>query len=274
MFRIGDFSRLCRVPVSALRYYADIGLLEPIYIDSATNYRYYSLDQLPRLNRILALKDLGLALDQISQLLDEAVSFEEMRGMLRLRQAEIEQELTGGNARLQRVVSRLRQIEHEGQMPAQEVVLKAIEPQRIIGIREIIPTGDHIASLLGNSFGALMRSGIQPIAPPFTIFHDEEFKPTELDVEIALPVEATVKDPLALGDGRMLTVRELPAMPFAACTIHRGNYDTLLDSYDMIGRWIETNGYQIVGSPHEIYLNPPNSDTPTLTEIQYPVEKH
>ena len=60
MFKIGDFSKLCRVPVSALRYYADIGLLEPAHIDSFSGFRFYTIDQLPRLNRILALKDLGL----------------------------------------------------------------------------------------------------------------------------------------------------------------------------------------------------------------------
>jgi DNA-binding transcriptional MerR regulator len=80
MFKIGDFSKLCRVPVSALRYYADIGLLEPAQVDSFTGYRYYSLDQLPRLNRILALKDLGLALEQIARLLDEDISSDEIRG--------------------------------------------------------------------------------------------------------------------------------------------------------------------------------------------------
>ncbi len=74
MFRIGEFSKVCRIPVSALRYYADIGLLEPAHIDPFTNYRYYSVSQLPRLNRILALRDLGFSLDQIKQALDAVVA--------------------------------------------------------------------------------------------------------------------------------------------------------------------------------------------------------
>jgi len=93
MFKIGDFSKICRVPVSALPYYADIGLLEPAHTDKFTSYRYYSLDQLPRLNRILALKDLRLSLEQIAQILRDELPAEQIRGMLRLKQAEIRQQV-------------------------------------------------------------------------------------------------------------------------------------------------------------------------------------
>ena len=69
MFKIGDFSRLSQVSVKTLRYYADLGMFEPVHIDQFSGYRYFSIEQLPRLNRILALKDLGLSLEQISRLL-------------------------------------------------------------------------------------------------------------------------------------------------------------------------------------------------------------
>ncbi|MBE9472709.1 MAG: MerR family transcriptional regulator, partial [Chloroflexi bacterium] len=70
MFKIGDFSRISQVSVKTLRYYDEIGLLKPAHVDRFTGYRYYSVDQSPRLNRILALKDLGLSLEQIARLLD------------------------------------------------------------------------------------------------------------------------------------------------------------------------------------------------------------
>jgi len=62
MIKIGEFSKLVQVPVATLRYYDQIGLLKPIEVDRYTGYRYYQMDQLPRLNRILALKDLGFAM--------------------------------------------------------------------------------------------------------------------------------------------------------------------------------------------------------------------
>ena len=72
MFLIGEFSQIAQVPRSLLRYYDEIDLLKPAEIDQWTNYRYYSVTQLPRLNRILALKELGLTLEQIP--FEEALS--------------------------------------------------------------------------------------------------------------------------------------------------------------------------------------------------------
>lgn len=68
VLKIGDFSRLTFVSVKTLRYYDELGLLRPVRVDEFTGYRYYSADQLPRLNRILALKDLGLSLEEVKKL--------------------------------------------------------------------------------------------------------------------------------------------------------------------------------------------------------------
>src|SRR5215469_14376688 len=95
VIRIGDFSRLSRVSIKTLRYYDEVGLFKPIDVDRFTGYRYYSASQLPRLNRILALRDLGLSLEQIAQVLDEGVSPEQLRGMLRLKRAELQQHIAG-----------------------------------------------------------------------------------------------------------------------------------------------------------------------------------
>ncbi len=89
MLKIGDFAKLTRLSVQTLRYYDDLGLLKPVEVDRYTGYRYYTYDQLPRLNRILALKDLGLSLEQVGRLLAEDLPAAELRGMLRLKRAEL-----------------------------------------------------------------------------------------------------------------------------------------------------------------------------------------
>ena len=71
MFMIGEFAQIGRVTGRLLRYYDQLGLLTPEHTDRSTGYRYYSARQLPRLNRILALKALGFSLDKIATLLDE-----------------------------------------------------------------------------------------------------------------------------------------------------------------------------------------------------------
>jgi DNA-binding transcriptional MerR regulator len=91
MLKIGEFSKFGQVSVKTSRYYDSLGLLTPQMIDPITGDRYYSFDLLPRLNRILALKEFGFSLEQIDQLLNNDLTAEQLRGMLRLKQAEIQQ---------------------------------------------------------------------------------------------------------------------------------------------------------------------------------------
>jgi phosphoribosylaminoimidazole-succinocarboxamide synthase len=120
MLKIGDFARLCQLPVGTLRYYDDLDLLRPAHVDALTGYRYYSVEQLPRLNRLLALKDLGFSLEQIARVLNDGVTPEQLRGMLMLARAEAEHRLGAEQDRLHRIEARLREIEQEGHMPVSE----------------------------------------------------------------------------------------------------------------------------------------------------------
>ena len=90
MFSIGEFARHGRVSVRMLRHYDAIGLIRPACVDAATGYRLYQASQLDELNRVIALKDLGFTLQQVQAILEEQVSAAELRGMLRLRRAEIQ----------------------------------------------------------------------------------------------------------------------------------------------------------------------------------------
>src|SRR5919112_458118 len=132
MFSIGDFAALGRVSVRMLRHYDAIGLLRPARVDPASGYRFYTAGQLTRLNRVIALKDLGFTLQQVQTMIDEKVDPGELRGMLRLRRAQLAEQLAEDNARLARVDARLRMIETEGHMNTGEVVLKSIPAMRVV----------------------------------------------------------------------------------------------------------------------------------------------
>lgn len=273
MFKIGDFSKICQVPVSALRYYADLGLLEPAHIDSFTGFRYYTLDQLPRLHRILALKDMGLSLEEIGRLLRDEVSPDELRGMFRLQQAKLQQQLADEQARLARVAARLREIEEEGKMPQDEVVLKPVEKLHVLSVRQIIPTPVHVGAILSECFGVMSANGVQPAAPPQAIYHDEGFRLADMDVEVVLPVAASVMADLPLSDGRVFAVKDLAPIESAASIVHVGGYDRLSATYTILGKWIEANGYRVAGASREIYLSPAGVDSEPVVEIQWPVER-
>jgi len=270
MFKIGEFSKLSHVTVKTLRYYDQIGLLTPAEVDRWTSYRYYSASQLPRLNRILALKDLGLSLDQIARLLDDDLPLDQIRGMLRLKQVELQEQLEEEQARLARVEQRLRQIEQEETMSTQEVAVKNIPAQAVASVRDVIPSFSDLGQLFGEIFAYLGRHRITPAGPPIGIYHDEEFREQDADVEIAVPVTESVPE------GERVKGQELPAVEQMACIVHQGSYETIGGTYGQLMAWIEANGYRMCGPVREVYLRGPESggDPSTyVTEIQLPVEK-
>jgi DNA-binding transcriptional MerR regulator len=156
MLRISEFSRLTRIPAKTLRYYDDIGLFCPAQVDKFTGYRYYSVSQLPRLNRILALKELGLSLEQIRDMLDNALTPEQIRGMLMLKQAELHQQIQQEQMRLLYVENKLKQIEEEGLMSDYEVIIKSVAPVHAATIRATTPNMARIGQTLDRAFDTLM----------------------------------------------------------------------------------------------------------------------
>ena len=284
MFKIGDFSRISQVSVKTLRYYDEIGLLKPAWVDRFTGYRYYSVDQSHRLNRILALKDLGLSLEQVTRLLDDHLTSEQIRGMLRMKRAEMQQRVEEEQERLARVEARLRQIEQEDRMPTYDIVLKKVEPQTVVAIHDVIPTYGDQGSLWKELSVYLERHGAKAIGPSLTIYYDAEYRERDVDVEVATPVKEL------LPSNERVTIRELPGAELMACVIHRGSYETLDQAYTALLAWIEANGYRVTGPGREVYLRCPCNDydapeavgyeeylahTPDacVTEVQFPVEK-
>src|SRR5579864_461077 len=131
MFSIGEFARHGCISVRMLRHYDMIGLLRPAFVDPVSGYRFYQASQLAELNRVIALKDLGFTLQQVQAILAEKVSAAELRGMLKLRRAEIQATIDAETTRLARVEARLMTIEDGARVPAAGVVIKRLAPVRV-----------------------------------------------------------------------------------------------------------------------------------------------
>src|SRR5215212_9012747 len=188
MIRIGDFSKLSRVSVKTLRFYDEMGLLKPVEVDRFTGYRYYEFDQLAQLYRILALKDLGFSLEEIGRFLDSDLSVEQMRGMLKLRQAEIRQQVEEDAARLTRVELWLREIEQEDFMSKYDVVIKKIDSINVASVRGVVPTPPDQRTLWDQLLDYLNQKGTRMIGPPMALYHDPEFKERDWDIEVCMPI--------------------------------------------------------------------------------------
>ncbi len=259
MLKIGEFSQLGQVSVRTLRLYDELGLLKPAQIDRFTDYRSYSIEHLPRLNRILALKDLGLSLEQIARLLDEKVPAAQLRGMLKLKQAELEQQLQADQVRLARVEARLRQIELEGQQSPYDIVLKEVEAQTIASARQIVPTAEdmdyYCAATYRQVYAWLDRHDVAPSGREFTIYHNQEYTEEQIDLEAAVVIERDAIRFLTAASEGPVTVRELPAVPSMASVSYQGPLSGLGQAITALSTWIEQNSYSPAGLFREVFLS-------------------
>jgi len=276
MFKIGEFSQLGQVTIRTLRHYDDLGLLKPAHVDRDSDYRYYTVEQLPRLNRILALKDLGFALDQIALMLHTDLSPAELRGMLQLRQAEIEQQLSEDQARLARVASRLRQIEHEGELSPYEVVIKHLPAQTILSLRTIVPAlrdmTPYRCTMYDDLYGAIDRHRLRVAGLELALYHNPAYIEQDIEMELAVPIERAPRGETL--DARM-TVRTLPEVAQAASVIHQGNVWDVGLAMGALFAWMGANERVAAGPYREIHLygheNDPHDLSNITIEMQMPL---
>ena len=271
MIKIGDFARLSQVTVVTLRHYDEVGLLKPISVDAFTGYRYYSVSQLPRLNRILALKDLGFSLDQIEVVLASDLTGDQLRAMLTQKRAEVEQQVEEAQGRIQRIEARLRQIEQENSMPNYEVVLKTVPPMLIASRKVTIPTNDQVPEYLGVAYRDLYDHISQQHGkanePCFAMWHQGA------DVLVNEVAEAAVPIDQPIPESATVKVYQLPQTQVAS-VVHHGDFEDFTQGHTALVKWIEANNYRIVGAYREIYIAHDDADlSNSATEIQYPVEK-
>lgn len=271
MFKIGDFSRIAQVSVSQLRYYADIGLFEPDQVDPFTSYRYYSAAQLPALNRILALKDLGMTLDQIRGALSDRIGADEVRGMLRLQKAKIEQTLQEEVLRLRAVEARLKQIEDETD-EGLEVVVKSVPAQRFLAMRETFPIMTDTASVVSEMLQVLPQRFGPKLGYMTAILHNADYSFENVDIEMGFAVDLDIETSVSLPSDRALAVRELPAVEHMATVARLGSFENNCRSYGALGSWLETNSYEIGGVAREVFLEIPKEGCDFVVEIQMPVK--
>jgi DNA-binding transcriptional MerR regulator len=276
MFKIGEFSKIAQVSGRLLRYYDDIGLFKPQHIDTWTGYRYYTADQLPRLNRILALKELGLSLDHIQQLLEKDIGTDEIRKLYLEHKAQLEQSLRVARIRLQQVQLRLNLLDNQdvGWMP--DIVIKNVPSQPILAYRDSRMTGERLYQL----FDVLSQIAPKRAAEKsrygslLTVLYSDIFTPeADMDLEIGVLLNNERVKPLMIADDVTLTVRELPAVEQMATIAHQGLDDHPI-TYNALGRWLEQHHYRIVGPGRELLVENyyPAEPEKCIVEIQFPVE--
>jgi DNA-binding transcriptional MerR regulator len=274
VFRIGEFSQIARVSGRLLRYYDSIGLLRPQRIDPETGYRYYSAGQLERLNRILALKELGLSLDQVARMLDDKISTAEIRGMLALKKAELERSLAEEAARLRHIESRLMQIEQQGSIGDYDVVVKSAPATPVLSTRATYPTFDEVIAALREITQAVRTQVVAAARENIIVVAHCDFDDENLDLEIGITLNRAINKPVRLPSGAELALAELPARDTLATIVRTGPLYQSHLAFGKLGVWMEANSYAIAGPCREVFLDMPfQIPGDPAVEIQFPVTK-
>ncbi|MGW4483976.1 MerR family transcriptional regulator [Amycolatopsis sp. NPDC004368] len=267
MFSIGEFAKLGRVSVRMLRHYDALGLLRPAKVDPHSGYRSYAAGQLARLNRILALTDLGFGLKQVADLLDDEPGAEQLRGMLRLRHAELATQVAEAAGRLARVEARLRLIESEEDV--MDVVVKPVSGAKVVAVSGIAESfeyheiGPVVGGLCASLAERMERAGLKFAGPAVAWY--EPAADDRIQVRACAPYVGSPS-----GEG--LCETDLPAIEQAATLVHRGTMDTIAGSYQALARWIDDNGYRAEPvKAREVYLHTEGDEKEWITELQIPI---
>lgn len=253
MLKIGEFAEVARVTVRTLRHYEDLGLIEPSFIDADSGYRYFKLAQLPRVHRIVALRELGMSLSDIRSLVGTSLD-ERMKHL----EAELDARIAAEQRRLGEVRARIA-LSHESHGEAVvDVTVEERKKIRALSARYIAPTREHLWGL-GTHHSALMHSylesqGLETQAPDIVMYHVERIEHVNIPTELLVPIPTAARL-VKLPSG--VSVRDLEAVPTGAYTVYRGTFGQMTPTYAKLIRWLHLNAAVYAGPPREIQLSGP-----------------
>ncbi len=270
---IGTFSRVTRLSQRALRLYDERGLLVPAGKDLCTGYRSYTADQIGRGVVIGHLVSLGFGLADVGALLDAraAGDLETIRRLFAVRREAVGAE----SRRLAAIDAALARGGADPEvfaMSISEPIVKEIPVQRVISRRDRGTYGETIPRMIGEVCRALApRNGREPgfcvAGPIMTVYHDNEYREQDADLEVALPVTGRVEleDPT-------LELRTLPATRVVS-VIYTGPYQGVSSAHQAAFEAARALGLEWNGPARELYLNDPHTvgEQELMTEVQYPV---
>lgn len=273
LLSIGEFSKICEVSTKTLRYYDEIGLINPDEINPENGYRYYSIRQLKKLLFINRLKSYNFSLEEIKAILEleEDQSEEKLCSALNRKRREIQGKLDTFEYTLKQMSNDILNLEKG--MPIMsylddiEIQLVETQPMNILYIRRMMSSDDYTAGY-GKYFSRLYEKiaadKLTLLGMPMTIYHSPEYDPAGNDTEFAIPIEEPVK-------GK----RDLPG-GLCAKSVLKGPYPELTSVYARMREWVENKGYEFLNSPYEIYVTDPDRVTvpeDNVTEVYFPVKK-
>ncbi|WP_440897083.1 MerR family transcriptional regulator [Amphibacillus sp. Q70] len=245
MYSIGKFSEICNIPVKTLRYYSDIGLLKPSYIDPVTNYRYYDYDKIQITEKIMLLKNCQFSLATIKEFIESTDQIQ-WKSMLEHKIDELEDQKEQISQQIEEMNRLKGQIEKEASIiPRPLISACSIENRKeilVYTIREKIKV-KFIDQLAKNLFDRIYAFNLVITGKLMAIFHERDLNQEEADVELLIPI----KDSNKIDGCRIL------ASGTYACLTVKGPYSELYIGYEKLENWIMEQHLTQIGKKVEIY---------------------
>ena len=268
MFRIGEFSKLTQVSVRMLRYYDEAGLLKPAEVDRWTGHRLYSVEQIPRLDRIRYLRDSGFQVSEIALALE--MDDHALLAALDKKCLEIEQALQKEQERLLKIAVAKEAIQGSKSQMHYHISIKSIPACQVLSLRRTVPDYYSEGGLWKEISAFAGKEGIEISGNTFTIYHDTEYREQDVDMELCAPVKKA-------GENREpFCFRMTEAVPAMASTMVYGEFSNIKKAYLAFAKWLQKNSnYQMSAPVRQIvHRGPWNENDPAkyLTELQIPVE--
>lgn len=268
MLRIGDLARRAGVTVRTLRHYDALGLLRPEWVDPDTGYRCYATSQIGAVNHVVALKELGFTLEQCRALLDEQIPLDELRGMLRLRKAELEQRIESDTSRLDEVARRLKSIEKGITVVNDTLDFKPLPALRLAQVSAEVNDIPEISAVTHDLFEALtshLASAGHAVAGRGVWTYYGRPDGSKIDVAVGMPLD----DAAGPIDG--LDLVDLPAEEPAAAVTHRGPANGIADAWYLFEVALEQRGLESYGLNRQVFVDAPDGSAEWVVELQCPV---
>jgi DNA-binding transcriptional MerR regulator len=268
MYRIGEFSKMSKTTIKALRYYDEVGLLKPEVVDNFTGYRFYTTDQLVKLHYIQALRQLSLSIEEI-KLINKGHSTEVI---LQKRKKELESEIANASEQLSRIEFILSGKEELSFMNYQAIIKEL--PECIVYLKKMtVPSYDayfQVIPEIGEQIKAKYPD-LKCTVPEycFISYLDGEYKEKDINIEFCEAVDKMRED------FNSITFKKIEKAT-AVSVMHKGAYSELSQAYAYAFKWMEENGYTIADSPRESYIDGiwnKDSENEWLTELQIPIIK-
>ena len=267
MFKIGDFSKMSKVTIKALRYYELEGLIKPSYVDEVSGYRYYESSQLLDISRIVSLKQIGLSIDEIKKVINEK---EPLDAILKIKKEQLQNTIFEYNYQL----SKINYLLEEKEM--KEQIFEKIIPAYYVYYKEGVLKDYSEASEFIQKSGMEcleLNPNIKCVEPDycFVNYLDGEYKEKNIKIRYS---QAVIKENVPFKENDSIKFMDIPETK-CICIYHKGAYNELGVSYGKIMKYIEDNKLEIIDFPRECYIdgiwNKENIED-WLTEIQVPIK--